>query len=143
MTQTPLVDVFGFEQPEAKHVDNNDPHPITLKVNPRETVDGKEWEAEYEVTIGHPDTCTGGEDECPIADYLNVVGIDEEFTKGLPDPGPLTDEQLAELDGTVRWLVLTRTSRKWSNADGEEWDVDYDFRWVADPAGIETRRQTA
>ena len=41
----------------------------------------------------------------------------------------MTDDELAALDGTVRFVVVTRTYSRWDTPYGTEWDVEYEFTW--------------
>lgn len=131
---------WGAQGPEPKR-DNDDPHPVILTVHPRETVrdnDGKfqTYEAEYELAYEHPSTCSGAVEECPIADIVEVQGtIHDELLPGfgVPEPDFLTDEALAAMNGTVRFVVTTRHYSSWSNAEGTEWDVEYTHEWTDNP----------
>lgn len=131
---------FGAEGPEPKR-DNDDPHPVILTVHPRETTrdkDGKwvTYEAEYEINHECPSTCSGAVEECPIADIVETQGtIHDELLPGfgVPDPDFLTDDVLAAMDGTVRFVVTTRHYSSWSNAEGTEWDVEYVHEWTDNP----------
>lgn len=119
----------------AAPVDNADPHPVAVSVSPRDVYPGPagcspfQWEAEYEFTVDHPATCSGHVEECPVADYFDVVGLDQNFQAAFPEPDFLSDEDLAALDGTVRFVTVTRTYTHSSGPYGDDWDVDYDFAW--------------
>lgn len=125
-------------------VDNADPHPVIVAVHPREWVIpfAHQFEAEYEITVEHPGSCSGASEECPVADYLEVCGGDGDFHAGFPAPDDLSDADLAALDGTIRYVEVTRTLSRWSNADGEGWDADYHFTW-GDIDEVDTARANA
>jgi len=63
-----------------------------------------EFEAEYEIEVEHPTTCSGYMEECPVADYLETVGIDESLYAGFAEPEDLPDGDRARArpDGPVR-----------------------------------------
>lgn len=135
MAPTPVegpLDWFqALPEPSGKPVENNDPHTVTLTVHPRQTViPFVEWEAEYEFEVDHPDTCSGHVEDCPVADYLENVGIDETFYEPFPKPDFLDEATLAALDGTVLEFTMTRTFSSWSNAEGMEYDVDYETTFL-------------
>lgn len=111
--------------------DNADPHPVILTVHPREwrIPFVHQWEAEYEIEVQHPVSCSGCFEECPVADYLDNIGIDENLYVGFPEPDHLSDEDLAALNGTVRYVVIRRTFSGGDGPWGPEWDVEYDFAW--------------
>lgn len=87
------------------------PHAVTVTVFPRQMVVpfAREWEAEYELDIEHPATCPETVEACPVTEYLETIGVDERLLDGFPDPETLTDEELAALDGTVRYVTMSRT----------------------------------
>ena len=119
------------ENPAEMPRDNTDPHTVTITVHPRQTViPFVEWEAEYEFEIDHPDTCSGCVEDCPVADYLEIVGIDETFSEPFPQPDFLDEATLAALDGTVLSFVMTRTFSSWSTPDGTEYDSDFQTIWL-------------
>lgn len=128
------LDLFGTERPTPSP-DNADPHPVVLHVTPREVWAGQSgctprwWEADYEIEIDHPSTCSAAIEECPVADYLEVVGIDQELYAGFPEPDWLSDEDLAALDGTVRFITMTRHHQRYDSPNGTEYDVDYAVAW--------------
>lgn len=140
-----MADLESLINPSAapKHRDNADPHAVILTVHPREWVIpyAHEREAEYEIEVEHPVTCSGCVEDCPVADYLEVVGIDETFHAGFPGQDDLTDDELAVLDGTVRFITMTRTWTSWSNPNGTEYDVDYDTAWHDDEAPVPTEKE--
>lgn len=115
--------------------DNADPHPVILNVHPREwrIPYAHEWEAEYEIEVEHPSTCSEHEEDCAVADYLLNVGIDESFYEAFPKQDDLTDDELAVLDGTVRFVTISRWGSSWSTPDGTEYDIDFEFTWTDDP----------
>lgn len=123
------LDLFGpsVEPPR----ENADPHPVILTVHPREwrIPFAHQWEAEYEFDIEHPVTCSGAVEECPVQDYLESIGIDEEIYQGFPEPDHLDDDELAVLDGTVRYITMARHYSRWSTPDGVEYDCDWTFDW--------------
>lgn len=125
-----LPDLFGTADP-APSPDNADPHPVILTVLPREwrVPFAREFEAEYEIDVEHPAACSGVVEECPVADYLETVGIDDDIYAGFPDPDDLSDGDLAALDGTVRWVTITRHFSRSDGPNGTEYDVDYYFTW--------------
>lgn len=134
-----------YEKPDEMPRDNTDPHTVTLIVHPRQTViPFVEWEAEYEFEIDHPDTCSACVEDCPVADYLENVGIDETFYEPFPQPDFLDEATLAALDGTVLSFVMTRHFSSWSTPDGTEYDCDWDTIWLdlaerVTPDGIPTK----
>jgi hypothetical protein len=126
----PSLDLFTDPSPgSVSMVDNHDPHPVILTVYPRETLDGVTHEAEYEIDVDHPSTCSQHVEECPVADYLDVIGIDRDLYAGFPEPDYLSDQELAVLNGTVRYVAITRSYTHHSGPYGDDWDVEYEFEW--------------
>lgn len=122
------LDLFGTPAPRTP--DNADPHTVALSVHPREVIDGAEYEADYEVAVTHPDTCSELVEDCPVADLIEIDGLGRDFYVGFPEPDHLSDADLAVLDGTVRFLTVTRLARWYSNpGEGGGCDVEYDFTW--------------
>lgn len=122
--------------------DNADPHPVILTVHPREwrIPFAHQWEAEYEIEVQHPATCSAYEEDCPVEDYLLNVGIDRDVYAGFPEPDDLTDEELAALNGTVRYVTITRASHHYSGPEGDDYDCTYDFAWSDTDAEPPSRR---
>lgn len=124
------LNLFGQSAPPPAP-DNTDPHPVVIEVHPREWVVpfAHQYEAEYEFDVSCPSTCSGYVEECPVADYLDVIGVDENINAGFPEPDFLSDGDLAVLDGTVRSVTITRSYSRSSGPYGEDWDVEYEFVW--------------
>ena len=118
--------------PMPPHRDNADPHPVIVNVHPREWVIpfAHQWEAEYEIEVEHPSTCSGLVEDCPVQDYLDNVGIDQDMYAAFPGPDDLTDDELAALDGTVRYVVMTRWGTSYETYYGTEYDGGYTFTWL-------------
>lgn len=138
------VALFGVETPRPPV--NADPHPVILTVDPRFTDDqGREHEAYFEFKITHPDTCSGDVDLCPVADYVQNVGIDESVTSAFPEPDHLSDDDLAALDGAVRYVVMTRRGITYSSPNGVEYDCEWTLTWSdsACPATYAPSRATS
>lgn len=126
-----FLDPCDLGRSPATRRDNADPHPVILTVHPREWVIpyAHQWDAEYEIEVEHPATCTGHVEDCPVQDYLDAVGIDESMYAAFPEPDHLTDAELAVLDGTVRYVVMSRWGTSYETDCGTEYDADYDFTW--------------
>lgn len=112
---------------EPRNAGAGDPHPVTLRVE-----DG--W---YTIEHDHPATCTGHPDECPVQELVDDHGssvLFDEFTHGgMPDPADLTPAEAAAVNGTTRWVVVTRATSRYVTAGGEGYAVDYDTTWTDDP----------
>ncbi|KQP62847.1 hypothetical protein ASF47_17700 [Nocardioides sp. Leaf285] len=135
-----LLDL-GFLAPEPPgRADNTDPHPVTLSVLHRDVVPGPSgcspswYEAEFDVDLGHPETCDASVESCPLADLLETIGVDERLLAPFGEPDHLSDQQLTHLDGTVRYVEVRRNSTTHSGPYGTEYDVEYHLRWVEPPA---------
>ena len=100
------------------------PHPVILRAD----------RTGYTIEHDHPSTCTGHPDECPLQELIDDHGSNtllHDFSDGgMPDPADLTASDLAAIDGTVRWITVTRSVSRYTSAAGEDHDVDFDTTWT-------------
>lgn len=104
-------------------------HELVLTVLPREVIDGRELEAEFEVEVAHPEECPAGitdEDFCPVAAHELACGIDESFTDPFGEPDELDEFELAALNG--KRIAFAMSSRLTGGGYPDyDWDVEEDF----------------